>query len=1031
MRRRDGPQGAPVNPPGRRRPDAAAPAFSVGIDLGTTHTVVAFAAMKGGASRQAIRLFDIDQLVAPGEVAARPLLPSRRYHPAPGELAAGESALPWLPGEGAPGGGRGSSGEASGATGGPASGGTASDTAIDTPNNAVIGTLARQLGAQVPGRLVASAKSWLSHAAVDRLAAILPWGAPAEVPKVSPVTASASYLAHVRAAWNHHHPAQPLEAQELVLTVPASFDDAARALTLQAAQAAGLVHLRLLEEPQAALYDWLFRHRKTLREDLAGTRLVLVCDVGGGTTDLSLVRVELQDGEPRLERFAVGSHLMLGGDNMDLALAHLAEARLGPGPGPALRLPAGQLAQLVERCRAVKERLLAADAPASASVTLLGGGSRLIGGARSVEFTRDEVHALVVDGFFPQGAAEEGPRRERASGLVSFGLPYAADAAVTRHVAAFLQQHRSAGWPDALLLNGGVFRADAIAKRMQATLAGWSGQPLRLLHNDDPDVAVARGAVAHALARRGLAPRITGGSPRSYFLRLDEDAGKGGGSVGSSASTDEISDASSKAPSGAGDAATGSANGTAPGNQGGGNAIGAQPAVCLLPQGSEEGLELRLEGRRFALRVGEPVRFHLAATTAEAAGRAAPVAGELVDLAGLDAQPLPPLATVVRGEGRREIPVQLAATLTEVGTLEVHCLAAGDPSQRWKLEFQLRGEPAAGAGTAPADLPPRFHEAVACIERVFGARIRGADPKAVKQLRQQLEALLGNRERWPTGLLRPLFDALWQRHRGRRRSADHERVWLSLAGWCLRPGFGDALDGWRIEQLWPLFEQGVQHGHDAQVGSEWWTLWRRVAGGLDEAAQSRLLEDFAFNLRGKEAGLVERPPHLVKGGWDEMLRLGASLERIPAEHKLEIGDWLLQRLGLAAAGASTAAGPSAARDPWTLWALGRLGARVPLYGSAHGVVPAEAALAWLDQLLALDWKQFDGAAAAAANLARRSGDRVRDLPPEACERVIARLQAHGAPPSWTARVREVVALDEASERSLFGDALPPGLKLIG
>ncbi|HYN59157.1 MAG TPA: Hsp70 family protein [Rubrivivax sp.] len=928
--------------PRRQRPGGAAPAFSVGIDLGTTHTVLAYAPVKGGASRQAIRLFDIDQLVAAGEVAARPLLPSMRYHPAAGELAAGDCALPWP--------------------------------AAVPDDGAVIGSLARQLGAQVPGRLVASAKSWLSHAAVDRQAAILPWGAPAEVPKVSPVAASASYLAHVRAAWNHHHPAQPLEQQELVLTVPASFDDAARALTLEAAHAAGLSTLRLLEEPQAALYDWLFRHRKTLREDLADTRLVLVCDVGGGTTDLSLVRVELQDGEPRLERFAVGRHLMLGGDNMDLALAHQAEFRLGQ----ASRLPAGQLAQLVERCRAVKERLLAIDAPASASVTLLGGGARLIGGARSVDFTRDEVHALLVDGFFPQGAADEGPRRERASGLVSFGLPYVADAAVTRHVAAFLQQHRSAGWPDALLLNGGVFRAHAIAARMQATLSGWSGQPLRLLHNDDPDVAVARGAVAHALARRGLAPRIGGGSPRSYFLRLDD--GTGGR---------------------------------------------AKPAVCLLPQGTEEGHEVRLEGRRFELRVGEPVLFHLAATTAEVAGQAAPLSGELVDLAERDAQALPPLATVVRGEGRRGIAVQLAATLTEVGTLQVHCVAAQDPAQRWKLEFQLRGEPAASAPAAPG-LPPRFDEAVALIERAFGARLRDADPKAVKQLRQQLEALLGHRERWPTALLRPLFDALWQRHRGRRRSADHERVWLGLAGWCLRPGFGDALDGWRIEQLWPLFEQGVQHGHDAQVNSEWWTLWRRVAGGLDEAAQSRLLEDFAFNLRGKEAGIALRPAHLVKGGWDEMLRLGASLERVPAEHKVEIGNWLLQRLR--PAGAGTAQAP--ARDPWTLWALGRLGARVPMYGSAHGVVPIETAQAWLDVLLALDWKQLDGAAAAAANLARRSGDRARDLPAETGERVIVRLQAHAAPPGWIARVREVVALDEAAERELFGDALPPGLQLI-
>jgi hypothetical protein len=836
----------------------------------------------------------------------------------------------------------------------------------------VIGELARRLGAQVPGRLVASTKSWLSHAAVDRLAPILPWGAPAEVPKVSPVAASAGTLAHLRAAWNHRHPQHPLQMQELVLTVPASFDDAARTLTLQAAHEAGLPNLRLLEEPQAALYDWLFRHRRTLRRDLAGTRLVLVCDVGGGTTDLSLVRVALDDGEPRLERLAVGQHLMLGGDNMDLALAHVAESRLTAGAGTQ-RLSPGELAQLVDRCRAAKERLLAADAPASATVTLLGAGARLVGGARSVALTRDEVLALVVDGFFPAVAADDTPRRGRSSGLVSFGLPYAADAAVTRHVAAFLQQHRGAGWPDALLLNGGVFRAEAIATRLQATVAAWRGAPLRRLDHADTDLAVARGAVAYAMARRGLGPKIGGGSPRSYFLPLDE---------------------------------------AAPGT--------AAPAVCLLPQGSEEGQELRLEGRSFALRTGVPARFHIVATIGERPGQAPPRAGERVDLAGCEVSPLPPVATVLQGDGRREIPVQLAATLTEVGTLEVHCIAADDPARRWRLEFQLRGAGAGEPSSAAAGLSPRFAPALEAIDLVFGARRRDADPKAVKRLRPQLEALLGARERWPTPLLRALFDALWQRARGRRRSAEHERLWLSLAGWCLRPGFGDALDGWRIEQLWPIYAQGVQHGHDPQVASEWWTLWRRVAGGLDEAAQARLLEDFAFNLRGEEAGLHERPPQLVKGGWDDMLRLGASLERVPAEHKAEVGDWLVDRLRRG----------SAASDPWTLWALGRLGARVPLYGSAHGAVPADTAAAWLEALLALDWKRVDGAAAAAANLARRSGDRARDLAPEIGQRVVARLRAHGAPPAWIERIEQVVALDEAGERSLFGDALPPGLRLI-
>ena len=910
------------------------PGTPIGIDLGTTHTVVAYTDREGDAGAS-IRLFDIDQLIAPGEVAARPLLPSMRYHAALGELAPGDTALPWGGGE-----------------------------------PVVIGELARRLGAQVPGRLVASAKSWLSHAGVDRLADILPWAAAEDVPKVSPVAASASYLAHLRAAWNRRHPGQPLEAQELVLTVPASFDDAARALTLQAAREAGLPAVRLLEEPQAALYDWLYRHRDVLARELADTRLVLVCDVGGGTTDLSLVRVELHGGEPRLERLAVGSHLLLGGDNMDLALAHLAERKLAEAGGAAPRVSAGQLAHLVERCRAAKEQLLRADAPSRAAVTLLGGGARLVGGARTVELERDEVERAVIDGFFPVVAADEALRR-RAGGLVALGLPYESDPAITRHIAAFLRQHADAGWPDALLLNGGVFRAEAIVRRLQSVLVGWRGAPVRTLHHADPDVAVARGAVAYALARRGLAPRIASGSPRTYFLMLGDDDRRG---------------------------------------------------VCVLPRGSEEGHELRLEGRRFALRVGEPVRFHLAATTADAPGRPPPRAGEVVDLGDTEVQPLPPLATVVRaatgGPARSEISVELSAQLTEVGTLDLQCIAADDPGQRWQLEFQLRGRAAA---VSEAGLPPRFGDAVQAIEVVFGARRRNVDAKAVKQLRTQLEALLGPRERWPLPVLRALFDALLERQRGRRRSAEHERLWLSLAGWCLRPGYGDALDGWRIEQLWPLYEHGVQHGHDAQVHAEWWTLWRRAAGGLDDEAQARLLEDFALVLRGDEAGITERPPHLVKGGWDDMVRVAASLERVPAAYKAEVGDWLLDQY---------AQGRPPRRGVWTLWAVGRLGARMPFYGSAHGVVSAEPALRWLAALLALDWKRCDGAAAAAANLARRSGDLARDLPPDHREQVIARLEAARAPQGWIDRVREVATLDEASRSSVYGESLPPGLKLL-
>jgi molecular chaperone DnaK (HSP70) len=287
--------------------------YIVGIDLGTSNTVVAYSA----PGKQQVELFEIEQLVGPGQVAARPLLPSVRYHPAAGEISPGELQLPW----------------STAASGEPV----------------VTGRLALDLGAQVPGRLVASAKSWLSHAAVDRLAPILPWGAEDEVAKVSPVGASASYLAHVRAAWLHRFPKAPLEQQQVILTVPASFDEGARALTLAAARQAGLPNLRLLEEPQAAFYDWLFRHQQQLADELAETRLLLVCDVGGGTTDLTLIQVAIADGEPVLTRIGVGDHLMLGGDNMDLALAHLVESRLPASEG---RLSAARFSQLTARCRA-------------------------------------------------------------------------------------------------------------------------------------------------------------------------------------------------------------------------------------------------------------------------------------------------------------------------------------------------------------------------------------------------------------------------------------------------------------------------------------------------------------------------------------------------------------------------------------------------------------------------------------------------------------------------------------------------------
>lgn len=924
--------------------------YIVGIDLGTTHTVAAYADMS--ISRPAIAVFNIEQLVAPGEVAARPLLPSLRYHPAPGELAERDLHLPWQLNH------------------------------IDPQEPmAVFGELARELGSRVPGRLVASAKSWLSYAAVDRMAPILPWGGAEGIGKISPVHATASYLTYVRSAWNHQFPEHPLEKQEVVITVPASFDEGARTLTVEAAHLAGLTAARLVEEPQAACYDWLAMHEQELNTVLADTRLILVCDVGGGTTDLTLIKVVLKDGQVQLTRIGVGNHLMLGGDNMDLALAHVAEGQLVTSGAP---LTAASLAQLMQQCRNAKECLLHPSAPEKTTVTILGTGAKLISGARSTELKREAVHRMLLDGFLPITPLDELPQRTRA-GIVEFGLPYVSDPAISRHIAAFLTLHAQASrealgelasndsipTPDAILLNGGIFNSALLSQRLLDILAQWRGAPLQQLLNVHPDLAVARGAVAYAMARRGKGMSIGGGSARSYFIQVAADQE-------------------------------------------------TQQAVCILPRGTEEGQPIQLTERSFALRIGEPVRFHLVSSISDRAFNP----GDIVTLNEVMFTLLPPLATVLTQEketaqaSTAEVPVQLQTTLTEVGTLELACVTQSKPAQRWKLEFQLRGGKDRLVSSISSQLHPRFAEAAELISLVYGPPSKKVNPKAIKTLRPDLEKILGKRDDWDTPLLRELFSTLWECAQRRRYSAAHERLWFNLIGFCLRPGFGYPLDDWRVQQLWSIYAQGVQYRPEAAVWAEWWTLWRRVSGGLSELAQCQILDDIAYYLQPSSKRAAKQSPGAKHQGYDDMVRLVATLERLPAARKIEVGGWLLERL------------QKGSESLQTWWAIGRIGARIPFYGSAHNVVPAEIAADWLQYVLKLDWRKTQPAAFAATMLARMSGDRERDIQPELRAQIIQFLQKAKCPASWVAMVQHATELQAADERSMYGESLPPGLRLV-
>ncbi len=920
------------------------PRFLIGIDLGTTHTVVAFADLADGAGQASPTLFEIEQLIAPGEVAKRSLLPSFRYHPAQGELAPEQQVLPWRP-EPLPG---------------------------DVINH-VVGELARELGSKVEGRQIASAKSWLSHDKVDRSAAILPWAAADDVARISPVLASASYLNHVRCAWNHSHPDHPLEQQSVVITVPASFDEAARALTLQAAEMAGYPAVELLEEPQAVCYDWFHRHRDSAAARLAHTRLLFVVDVGGGTTDLSLIKVNASDTDLQLDRIAVGDHLMLGGDNVDLALAHQAESRIH---GDGKKLSAASLSQLIQQSRKAKELLLGDAPPESAKVTLLGSGARLIGGARSAEFSRVEVQSLALDGFFPLIHFGEQPVK-RQTAVVEFGLPYAPDPAVSRYLSQFLSQHQTscrkalaieegqAAIPDAVLFNGGVFRSEALKQRALELLAQWRNGPVTELENQHPDLAVAFGAVAFLLARQTAGLKIGGGSPRSYFLQVQTGKGEHRG-------------------------------------------------VCVLPKGTEPGSEIPLPEHRFALRLNQPVQFHLAASSGDDSFQP----GDWVDLADERFLPLPPLvAALDADEAAAEMAVNLVTRLTEVGTLDLQCAAVDDPQRRWKVEFQLRRQ-LQSQHNRGAGLPARFKEAVVALEEVFGSSDKQADPNAVKRLRQTLEKLLGEREQWDMPLSRALFDALWDRAKRRRRSQAHERVWFNLAGYCLRPGFGAPADDWRISQILALYSQGLQFNKENQSWSEWWLFWRRAAGGLNQTAQQRILNDIGKFIDPANARNQKLQQELKTKGYEDMVRLVGALENLELKTKLVLGDWFLKRLEKS----------SETLTCW--WALGRLGAREPFHGSAHNVLAPDQVMPWITKISQQDWRKNQTAAFAAVMLARVCGDRARDLDQPAREKVANQLQTSKCPDLWQKMVLERVELDEAESKRVFGETLPVGLKLL-
>ena len=953
--------------------------YVVGIDLGTTNSAVTY--IDTQASPWKIRVLDVPQLVAPGEVEARDTLPS--FHFQPVTTSAGESQpvnaslqLPW----------------------------------DKKPSKYCVGVYARDETGKTSGRGIASAKSWLCHAAVDRTADLLPWQGANDVQRLSPVEVSSRYLKHIRHAWDAKFKSEPLADQDVVITLPASFDEVARELTVEAAAKAGLKRVVLIEEPLAAFYAWVYKHSTDWESRVSIGQKILVCDIGGGTTDFTLIRVrksvesdaeanaDKPDGSPdkiQFHRVAVGNHLILGGDNLDLAIAKHLEQKLTDGKN----LQPHQWDVLVGASRNVKEQLLSSDATdqdTTMTVSLPGRSAKLLGGSLKTEVTASEIRQLILDGFLPEVPIESKPLHH-ASGFQELGLPYASDPAITKYLAEFLTAHSNetdqpAGSttpttptthdakstrPDLILFNGGFFASPILRSATIKRIANWfqtesepEWTPV-LLDNDRLDLAVARGAAYYGMVRRDEGVRIAASLARSYYID-----------------------------------------------------IGDQQAICLVPGNAEAGQTLELD-RVFQLTISQPVEFSLYVSST----RLSDAAGTIVNIDAEQMRPLPPIRTALKAKSRnekRDVPVKLRVGLTEIGTIELSCHQVDDP-RSWKLQFDVRSATQtdktshAGTGETEGFIDEETWQACeAAIANVFDT---GANEKPKTIVNAITTAVELPKQEWPMSLLRRVWDALIQRDAGRRKSAAHEARWLNLLGYSLRPGYGVALDDWRVTETWRSINGKLAHGTPA-IRNESLILWRRLAGGLSRGQQAAIAEPLLASVRAmakkmtgqkvKAGNVLLRPEESV-----EVWRLLGSMELLSPTVKQEIGQLIIELIDKPKL--------KSARDAM-VWAIGRIGQRKPLYGPLNCVVDAAIVEDWLLRFLAID-SPSPMEQLAVVQLSRKVNDRYRDLDDQLRTKVISWLERCSANPTFTELVEQGGMFDTEQQGKIFGESLPQGLRL--
>lgn len=938
--------------------------YIVGIDLGTTNCAVAFVDTDS-KTRQVVP-FPIEQWVDWQTLEAKPTLPSFHYQWTEREAEDLKTArLPFF-----------------------------------AEQNHCVGAMARDLGANHGGRCISSAKSWLCHSDVDRTSPILPWHSDPDVERISPVEASSRYLAHIRKCWDAKHPQNRLADCDVIVTLPASFDEVARELTVQAARLAGLSRIVLIEEPQAAFYAWLYRHEDCWQETIRPGETILICDIGGGTTDFTLIRVRdaTDTDEYGLHRVAVGKHLMLGGDNLDLALASAVEPLFHQPTGEStglskpsrFRLSATQWDALRNQCRFAKEAVLSENGAKHYSFTVSGAGSQLIASTRSVRVEREFVEQQLIEGFFPWVSLEERPIASE-TGLHEFGLPFESDPAISRHLAEFLWEHRwdgrsdsdreelsdlRAARPDWILFNGGVLESPLIRERIVQQINRWFDEATRqeaprVLKGERLDLAVAIGAAYFGRSRRGEGVRIDARLARAYYLEIASDP-----------------------PS----------------------------AMCVMPADAKTLDRYILSEHPFELATGHPVQFPILVSSTHLLDRA----GDIVSIDMNVMRRLPAIQTVIesaRSKKKELKQIVIESELSEIGTLELALLEVTERDDvnrsRWKLNFDLRSTVETDREAHRGEL-----EQVGIVETDLvekGTRILqaafapSAPPDLAKGIVKDLVRELAiPRHDWKPSLLRGIWEALIEQDEARKRAQAIEARWINLMGYCLRPGYGFAADDWRVQLTWRKLHGKLQF--PANI-AESLILWRRIAGGFTTGQQQALWQELQSKTRRILDGGSKAEGSLQDA--IETLRLVGSLELLTSSTKRELGEAALKAIKKPKL--------ESLHDS-ILWMIARLGARSLVYGPMNGVLSATLSEKWANELVqcsvATNTRHF-----AVMQLTRKTGDRFRDISDDTRASMVEAFVRWGASDRYLKLVTDGGQLDESEQTALVGDELPLGIRL--